>query len=91
MLAFLIALVSAEPGLATEIQPEPVICARPAIGSEVGTHMRPKKRCMRKSDLDFVERYTRDTLQTINGRGNNPAVIPSGPARADPETRDPSP
>jgi hypothetical protein len=57
--------------------PDPVVCQRQVVGSEVGTHMRPKKVCMKKSEWDLVERHTKETLQSINERGNNPG-------RADP-------
>lgn len=49
---------------------DPVICRREQ--SEVGTHMRPKKICMKKSEWDFIEDHTRNKLQSINQRGNNP-------------------
>ena len=49
---------------------DPVVCQRPQ--SEVGTHMRPKKVCMRKSEWEYVERHTRDTLQSLNQKGTNP-------------------
>jgi hypothetical protein len=50
---------------------DPIICTSRGV-SEVGTHMRPKKVCMRKSDWDYVEKQTRTQLQSINQRGNNP-------------------
>jgi hypothetical protein len=49
---------------------DPVICRREQ--SEVGTHMRPKKTCLKKSEWDFIEDHTRNKLQSINQRGNNP-------------------
>ena len=51
---------------------DPVVCVRQNIGSEVGTHIRPQKVCMKKSDWEIVERHTKETLQSINDRGNNP-------------------
>ena len=36
--------------------------------------MKPKKVCMRKSDWDCVEQNTRNQLQSINQRGNNPGM-----------------
>ena len=53
---------------------DPVVCVKQAVGSEVGTHMRPKKVCMKKSEWDLVEQHTKETLQSINGRGNNPGM-----------------
>jgi hypothetical protein len=52
---------------------DPIVCTRRGV-TEVGTHMRPKKICMRKSDWDYVEKQTRTQLQSINQRGNNPGM-----------------
>jgi hypothetical protein len=49
---------------------DPIICTRDAAGSEVGTHMRPKKVCMRRSDRDFIENQARSTVRGINNNGN---------------------
>lgn len=49
---------------------DPLICRRDQ--AEVGTHMRPKKVCLKKSDWDTVEKHTRNALQAINQRGSNP-------------------
>jgi hypothetical protein len=74
MLALLLALASAQApqAAAAEKDADPVVCTRQVVGAEVGTHMRSKKVCMKKSEWDYVERHTRDTLQLLNGRGNNP-------------------
>lgn len=53
---------------------DPVVCTRQNVGSEVGTHMRPKKVCLKKSEWEVVERHTKETLQSINDRGNNPGM-----------------
>ena len=52
---------------------DPIVCTSRG-DSEVGTHMKPKKVCMRKSDWDYVEQNTRNQLQSINQRGNNPGI-----------------
>jgi len=49
---------------------DPVICKREQ--SEVGTHMKPKKKCLKQSEWKFIEDHTRNKLQSINQRGNNP-------------------
>ncbi|WP_308516555.1 hypothetical protein [Sphingomonas flavescens] len=67
MLAF-----QAAPVPQTANDKDPVICTRQNVGTEVGTHMRPKKVCMKKSEWDLIEAHTKETLQSINGRGNNP-------------------
>lgn len=65
-------------GLAAAVSPaspadkDPVICVRQNVGSEVGTHMRPQRICRKKSEWDFIEAHTKETLQSINQRGNNP-------------------
>jgi hypothetical protein len=50
---------------------DPIICTRDNVGSEVGTHMRPKKVCMKKSDRDFIEQQAKRTINSINGNGND--------------------
>ena len=67
----LLAAAAADPNVAAK-DADPVICTRQAVGAEVGTHMRPKKVCMKKSEWQLIEAHTKETLQSINGRGNNP-------------------
>jgi hypothetical protein len=67
------AAVAPEATAPAKADADPVICAN-RWRSEVGTHMRPKKVCMRQSDWDLVEENTKETLQTINQRGNNPGM-----------------
>ena len=50
---------------------DPIICTRNPVGSEVGTHMRSRKTCMRRSDREFIEQNTRNTIGTINNDGND--------------------
>jgi hypothetical protein len=47
--------------------PDPIVCKRDR-NSEVGTHMKPKPVCMKKSDWDFVERQTQTELQSLHER-----------------------
>jgi hypothetical protein len=56
---------------------DPIICTKENIGSEVGTRLQPKKVCMRKSDRDFIERSTRDTVQNYNNRGDDRMRAPT--------------
>ena len=72
LLLTLLALGAADPAPPAAKDKDPVICTRQNVGEEVGTHMRPKKVCMKKSEWDLVEAHTKETLQSINGRGNNP-------------------
>jgi hypothetical protein len=74
MFLLVLAVAAAEPTTAPAKDSDPVVCARQAVGSEVGTHMRPKKVCMKKSEWTLVEQHTKETLQSINGRGNNPGM-----------------
>jgi hypothetical protein len=60
----------ASPAKAAEA--DPIVCSRPRSDSEVGTRMRPKKICMKKSDWDYQEKHVQRELQQINNRGNNP-------------------
>jgi hypothetical protein len=71
MFVAMLALTAVEPNVVAA-EKDPVVCARQTVGSEVGTHMRPKKVCMKKSEWELVEAHTKETLQSINGRGNNP-------------------
>ena len=52
-------------------QPDPIVC-KGRSESVVGTRIKPKKTCMKKSDWDYVETRTKQELQQINQRGNNP-------------------
>jgi hypothetical protein len=72
MLMFLLALAAPTQTVPPSEKADPVICTRQNVGEEVGTHMRPKKVCMKKSEWDLIEAHTKETLQSINGRGNNP-------------------
>jgi hypothetical protein len=42
---------------------DPIICHREE--SDVGTHMRPKPVCMKKSEWDFAQRNTQKQLQNF--------------------------
>ena len=74
MLFLVLAAAAAEPTAAPTKETDPIVCARQSVGSEVGTHMRPRKVCMKKSEWNLVEQHTQETLQSINGRGNNPGM-----------------
>ena len=65
-------LVTAAQQATTQLtQEDPVVC-RGRSESVVGTRIKPKKICMKKSDWDYQERHTQRELQQINQRGNNP-------------------
>jgi hypothetical protein len=73
MLILLTALLAAQPVTAA-VEPakdDPMIC-KGRSESVVGTRIKPKKTCMKKSEWDYIERRTREELQQINQRGNNP-------------------
>ena len=68
--AFLAA--SAQPASAAQAPGEdPVVC-KGRSESVVGTRIKPKKTCMKQSDWDYIEKRTKQELQQINQRGNNP-------------------
>ena len=79
MIALFVAFaVAAQPTAATPApQPapvadnDPVVCQRPDT-SEVGTHMRPKKVCMRKSDWALIEKNTQRELQRLHDHHQDP-------------------
>jgi len=54
-----------------------IVCKR-AKTSDVGSHLRPQKVCMKKSDWELMEKNTQNELQTLHDRssfdpGRNPA------------------
>ena len=63
----------------TAKEDDPIICTG-RENSVVGTRMRPKKICMRKSDWDYQRKHSRRELEDINQRGNNPAPVGEGRA-----------
>ena len=71
LLAALAAMSGPAPTAQTAKEDDPIICTRDPIGSEVGTHLRSKEVCLRKSDRDFVESEQRATVRQINNNGND--------------------
>jgi hypothetical protein len=73
LFVFLIALVGAAQATAAlpaEDPNDPVICHRQQ--SEVGTHMAPKKICLRRSDWDLIEKNTQRELQNLQDKHLDP-------------------
>jgi hypothetical protein len=73
VLMLLFAAVIQDPAassVATPVDEDPVICRREE--SEVGTHMRAKKVCMKKSDWTFVEKQTQRGLQRLREHNLDP-------------------
>ena len=65
------AAVAAQPPL--EAQADPVICR--SEQSEVGTHMRPKRVCMKKSEWALVQANTETQVDRVRDRGSfNPGM-----------------
>ena len=50
---------------------DPVVCRRTKV-PEVGTRMKPKPVCMKKSDWAMTDKQIAQELRQINERGNNP-------------------
>lgn len=68
---FAIALLAAapqQPAAQPEPKNDPVVCHRPE--AEVGTHMRPKPVCMKKSDWELVEKNTQNQLNKLQDRSS---------------------
>jgi hypothetical protein len=53
---------------------DPVICKRE--NAEVGTHMRPKAKCMKKSDWNLVEKQAQRELNRFHERNLDPGYSP---------------
>ena len=74
MLILLGALIATAPAATAAAEPakdDPIVC-KGRSESVVGTRIKPKKTCMKKSDWEYIEKNTRSELQQINQRGNNP-------------------
>ena len=56
--------------------PDPIVCKRSKT-SDVGSHLRPEKVCMKKSAWELAERNTQNELQTLSDRAAfNPGKDP---------------
>jgi hypothetical protein len=79
---FLLTMVGAAslaPAAQGPADPDPVVCKRDKT-SEVGTHLRPPKVCMKKSEWDLIAKNTQNELQRLSDRAAvNPGAQPSGP------------
>jgi len=61
------------------VDPDPIVCKRDK-SSEVGTHLRPKKVCLKRSEWDLIAKNTQNELQHLSDRAAfNPGTQPSGP------------
>lgn len=69
--AFLAATAQSAVASQPAVEADPVVC-KGRSESVVGTRIKPKKTCMKKSDWDYIEKRTKQELQQINQRGNNP-------------------
>lgn len=58
-----LAVAASSPDAAQPPAADPVVCKRDK-SSDVGTHMRPKPICMKKSDWDYVEKNTQQELRS---------------------------
>lgn len=67
---FAIALLAAaqQPAATPPPKDDPVVCRRPQ--AEVGTHMRPKPVCMKKSDWELSEKNTQNQLSKFQDRSS---------------------
>ena len=52
---------------------DPVICKRSET-PDVGTHMRPKSVCMKRSEWDYVQKDAERGLQTFRDHSSNPGT-----------------
>ncbi len=73
MISVAISLLLATTAQQATTQPaeDPIVC-HGRSESVVGTRIKPKKICMKKSDWEYQEKHTQRELQQINQRGNNP-------------------
>jgi hypothetical protein len=73
MLTIIALMAAAQAAPATAPENDPVIC-KGRSESVVGTRIKPKKTCMKKSDWAYIEKRTQEELNQINQRGNNPGL-----------------
>lgn len=74
-----LAAAALAPATQAPADPDPVVCKRSKT-SDVGTHMRPEKVCMKKSEWDLIAKNTQNELQHLSDRAAfNPGTQPSGP------------
>ena len=82
MLTLLAALMLSQAGAQSQAQPakeaDPVICLRPRSSHRLGTRVRTKKTCLRKSDWDLVDDNSQRELKQLNDRTLSPAEIKGG-------------
>jgi hypothetical protein len=64
-----LAVAADTPPAAQATDSDSVVCKR-ARTSDVGTHMRPKPVCMKKSEWDLVEKHTQTELQSLHERSS---------------------
>ena len=69
MLILLAALAAAAQPQTAQPAPvsDPVVCKRPKT-SDVGSHMRAEKVCMKRSDWELAEKNLQNELQTLHDR-----------------------
>jgi len=67
----ILAAAAQAPTAAVAPDDDPIVC-KGRSESVVGTRIKPKKTCMKKSDWAYIEKRTQEELNQINQRGNNP-------------------
>jgi hypothetical protein len=67
----ILAAAAQAPTTAVAAADDPVVC-KGRSESVVGTRIKPKKTCMKRSDWAYIEKRTQEELNQINQRGNNP-------------------
>ena len=64
-----LAAATASPAGAPANPADEIVCKRDKT-AEVGTHMRSKRVCMKRSDWDLVEKNTQNQLQNLQDRSS---------------------
>ena len=78
MLLLIAALAVATQAPATATDSDPVVCKREK-SADVGTHMRPERKCLKKSEWDYIEKNTQKGLQAFRDRSSfDPGRADSG-------------
>jgi hypothetical protein len=57
---------------------DPLVCTRARGNHTVGTRLRTKRVCLRKSEWDYVDQNSQRELKQLNDRTLHPAEIKGG-------------
>lgn len=72
------AVAAAGPQAAKPVEHDPMICTRPSVEHSVGTRMRPRKVCKRKSEWDGLDQRSQRQPSPNQRRADTPGAGAGG-------------